>query len=233
MAVSGPEAMTPAWRSAWLPITLGIAAVGVLAGAFMLSQRVGGEGAPPPPPAFVAPQGSTVTVRDVKQRTGDVLTVIAGDGVELALTVPRGATVERLQEALARDIRVGDTVTVVGIPNEVLSFSIHFVVVMASPIGSEEGTARSEGGFAGHEASPDPRDRPIVGGIVESVSDGGDRVVFKGPDGSATLRLNEAVAARVYRVERVDPAAIREGDRLAADFSGPVVQSLLAMPPGN
>lgn len=231
MAAGQLERPQSPWKSAWVAAVVVAVAGGLLASVVALSQRVGGSSAPAQPPAFATPVVSTVTAVNVKQRSGDSLTVVDRDGHERQITVPATTIVERLSEVPAGDIRPGDSITVAGIPNEVLSFSIRFVVLMAAPAAQVEGIARSPGGFAGHEASLDPNDRPIVGGVVQSVSSGGDVVVFAGPSGPATLRLNEARSARILRLEPVSAPAIKEGDRLAADFSQTPLRAILVTSP--
>lgn len=216
-------------RAYWLPAALAGGVFAVLLGIVILSQRTGDDGAPPQPPAFTGLPSSPLTVMDVKQRASDVLT-LTGPGGEVSFAIPDGASIERLRAVEASDIAVGDTINVVGIPNEVLSFSIHFVFVMANPAETVDSAARSTGGFAGHEATLDPADRPIISGVVESVAEDGNLVTFRGPGGPATLRLNEAEPARLYRLERVDASSIVEGDRIAAAFGSAVVSALLVMP---
>jgi hypothetical protein len=223
---AGPRAAS--LRGAWLPLAVLAVIVASLVAVVALSQTVGGSDAPPEPPAFAGVPPSPLTVMDVKQRDGDVLTLVR-DGVETAFTVPPEALIERLQPIDAGDIREGDTLTVIGIPNEVLSFSIHFIVVVDGPTQTVDGVARSAGGFAGHEASGDRADRPVIGGVVESAR--GDEVVVAGPDGPVTVELNEAEPARLFRVQEVEVEAIQDGDRVAANFAAPTIGAILVMPP--
>lgn len=217
-------------RRAWLPVVLVLAVFATLVAVIVLSQRVGDSGEPPEPPPFAGLQPVAITVMDVRARSSDVLTLVDQRGLEIAFTVDSAAAVERLRPVEATDIEVDDTINIVGIPNEVLSFSIHFIVVMAAPASSRNGVAYSEAGFAGHEAALDRADRPVLSGVVETIAASGDLVTLTGPDGPMTLRLNESEPARIYRLESVDAATIAEGDRLAANFAATPIDALLVMP---
>jgi hypothetical protein len=74
-----------------------------------------------------------------------------------------------------------------------------------------DGVARSPGGFAGHEASRDPAERPVLGGVVERLD--GNQATLRTPGGNVTLDLS--ATAPLLRLEAAAPDAIHEGDRIA------------------
>jgi len=220
-------------RPLLLPTSVVAGAFLLLGGVILLSQRATDGDLPPEPPVFSGLPASPLTVMDVKQRAGNSLTLVSPTGAEVAFAVPDQAVIERLAPVDASEIAIGDTINVIGIPNEVLSFSIHLVVLLEEPATSVDGHALSAGGFAGHEAALDRADRPIISGVVEAIAEEGDLVTLATEGGEATLRLNEAEPARVHRLELADADAIAEGDRVAAEFDAAAVASLLVMPAGD
>ena len=242
-------------------MTLGCA-LAVLAagtGVIFLSQKVGGSDEPPKAKAFVAPLKSSFTALDVKSRDGGRLTLIEQKGetaVQRELILTDAVKIERLSRITPADLKVGDWVTLIGIPNEVKSFAIHSVVVLPAGAGERvDGAARSAGGFLGYEASRNANDRPLLGGTVEGVDQtpcpapgaaapGGvpgqgapaqtseapvcGDIRLKVPTGSATVHIEPG--GRFYRLETVTGADVKEGDRLAGNFGSGPPATLLVLP---
>ena len=219
-------------RGLALPVACLVAIVGVGGVVIGLSQTVGGSDERPPPPAFTGPAAAVITVLDVKQRNGDKLTLIKQIGetaTQQEFVVTPGLAVERLRPITAADVQPGDWVTVIGIPDDVKNFSIQALIVFpAGATTSADGVARSKGGFLGHETARDPNARPIVGGVVERVT--GKDIVLKGPDGSITVQFGPEAKARAYRLEAATPADVKEGDRMAAAYTGTTATSVLLLP---
>ena len=222
-------------RSRGTAVTAAALAVVLILGVVLivLSQAVGGSDEPPKAPPFAGAPPSPTSALDVKQRDGARLTLIRQKGEtteQQDLTLPESTMVERLRPIAPEDVRPGDWVTVFGIHNDVKNFAIHSVVVIPSPAdGRVDGLARSAAGFFGHEASRDRSDRPIFGGIVESVN--GKDLKLKVPTGTATVHIERG--ARFYRLEPSSAADIREGDRIAGTFTGSVPAAVLVIPNGG
>lgn len=201
---------------AWLPPLLVIAGI-VVAGiaVILLARRAGAPDVPPEPPAFQPPAPARpVTALDVQQAGDGRLTL--SDGSRDVKLKP-DARVETLLPTTAGDVRTGDWLVVVGIPNEVRNFSIRSIVLIDNPESPDaEGVVRSQGGFAGHEASRDQSERPLLGGRVTAVS--GTEVTIEGPAGPIAVDLTER--APLYRLSQGNATAIREGDRIAHGTGG-------------
>jgi hypothetical protein len=197
-----------------LPVVLALALVGVALAVVMLAHR-GRDREPPRPGAFTPPgPARPVTVLDVQQVRGGVLTLGGPSGsVEAALRPD--VTVSVLRPAALDDIRPGDWVTLAGIPNEVLNFAIRQVVIIPADLAAvpdAEGVPRLAGdGFGGYEANRDTRERPLLSGRVERIE--GGTVTFTGRAGTMTLEVGPG--SPVQRLTRGAAADIRAGDRLA------------------
>lgn len=196
---------------AWLPPVLLLAAiVAIFAGVILLARRAAEPDVPPEPAAFQPPAPAhAVTALDVQQASGGRL--VLSDGSRDVAFAP-GVQVELLRPASAAEIRPGDWLVAIGIPNEVRNFSIRSLVLIADPSAPDgEGVVRSPGGFAGHEASRDSSERPLLGGVVEVVE--GQEVTLRGPTGPITVTLTTNAPLR--RLEAGRPEDVREGDRIA------------------
>jgi hypothetical protein len=214
----------------WLPPVLLLTAIAAaFAAVLVLARRAAEPDVPPEPSAFQPPTPARpVTAVDVQQATGGRFAL--SDGTRDA-SFAGGARIEVLRPATAADIRPGDWLTVVGIPNEVRNFSIRSLVLIGDPSAADaEGVVRSAGGFAGHEASRDQSERPLLGGVVESVD--GAQVVLRGPSGPVTVTFTPAAPLRRLDQGRADE--VREGDRIAfieADTLGDA-RAVLVLPGG-
>ena len=216
---------------AWLPL---MALLLLIAGAFatvlLLSRRAAAPDVPPEPPAFQPPGAARpISVHDVQQVVAGRLTLSDGSrDVPLAADV----RVEVLRPTPPEEVRIGDWLAVIGIANEVRNFSIRSLVLI--PGGGPpdaEGVVRSPGGFAGHEASRDQAERPLLGGVV-TASDG-RTVTLQGPTGS--VRIDLAPNAPLRRLAEGRPDEVREGDRIAFVGSGRVgdARAVLVLPGGG
>lgn len=195
----------------WLPLAIaGLLLLAGIGAVLVLAQRSGRSDLPPEPGPLVAPlPAHPVVALDVQQSAGGRLTLSDGSR---DVAPPSGSAVEFLRPIAASGVRPGDWLTVIGIPNEVRNFSIRSIVVLASPAPPDtDGVRRSPGGFAGHEASRDGSERPLLGGIVERVD--GEQVTLAGPAGPIAVTLGPR--APLYRLESGDASAIQEGDRIA------------------
>jgi hypothetical protein len=202
----------------WLiPVVLGVALASAVVFVIVLAQRASNPDAPPEPGPFVAPTPAERTaVFDVEGIDGGTLTVSGGaadgrkSGVELNL--PPDGRADVIETATASDIKPGDWITVIGVPNEVKNFSIRSLLVL--PMGSAVGPdqiARSRGGFTGAEVSRDQKERPILSGVVESIE--GNTITLRTNTGAMTITLTPTAPLRLMRVGGVQE--IRAGDRVA------------------
>ena len=154
---------------------------------------------------------------------------------------------EVLQRITPAVVKVGDWVTIIGIPNAVRSFSIRSVVVF--PAGSkpgEEGIVRSEGQFAGHEAAQDPLEKPVFGGTVLSIGsrDGTTEtarglrpatytvVTVQGLAGTFTLDLQNETTFALSRLVAGQASDVKDGDRVAFVPTDGVPAAVLVLPGG-
>ena len=200
----------------WLvPLTFAVLLAAAITAVIILAGRAAAPDVPSEPGAFESPAPARpVVVLDVQQVTNGRLTLSDGSR-DLALDP--NVRVEALRAETADGIRAGDWLTVVGVSNEVRTFSIRALVLFsAGGAVDAEGIFRSPAGFAGHETALDQIERPLLGGIVERVE--ADHVVFTGPSGPVTVRLTPG--APLLRLMPAQPSDIREGDRIAYHTSG-------------
>ncbi|MFN0146102.1 MAG: hypothetical protein ACKVT1_06295 [Dehalococcoidia bacterium] len=207
----------------------------------------------------MAPLKPAYIALDVKSRDGTRLTLTEQRGetaVQQDLLLTETTRVERLRPITPDEVKAGDWVTLIGIPNEVKSFAIHTVVVVPGAGGEQvDGAMRSPAGFLGHEVSRNPNDRPLLGGIIQGVQGKpcpAPTGVGQGPGpgqpeaatptqvpecsdiqltvstGSATVHI--MTGARFYRLESVAVDDVKEGDRIAGVFSGPPPAAVLVLP---
>ena len=215
---------------AWLPpavllLTIAATFLAVLA----LARRAAAPDVPPQPPAFQPPSPVLpVSAHDVQQVAGGRVTL--SDGSREVALAP-AVRVEVLRPATPDQIQRGDWLAVIGIPNEVRNFAIRSLVVIGGGgTADREGVVRSPGGFAGHEASRDQAERPLLGGVVTAAD--GRSVTLQGPSGMVTVDL--ASGAPLRRLVEAGADEIREGDRVAYAGSGAIgdARSLLVLPGG-
>lgn len=219
-------------RAMWIPLVGGLALLGILLGVVVLSQSVGTDDIPPAAPPFQAPPVNPISSADVKLVDGPRLVIVrqtrAGTE-EQELTVPAAARIERLQRIEPAGIRVGDWLTVIGVPNDVKYFSAQaLIVIPGGGVPSTGGVVRSPAGFAGYESSRDPRTRAIIGGPVTAVD--GIVVRLQGPTGEIRVTAGPEAPARLYRIEPASAEDIAEGDRIAGAFDADTLDAVLLFP---
>jgi hypothetical protein len=177
------------------PVALGVVLLAAAVAAIVLATR-GREDGPPDVGAFTPPvPAHPASAQDVQQVRGGVLT-LAGAAGPVDVAAP------------------GDWVTLVGISNEVLNFTIRHVLIIPAGAGAvpdADGIARLPFGLAGHEATRDPRERPILSGKVEAVSSRELTITVNG----RTATVEASTSGIVRRLAPADLSAIREGDRVA------------------
>lgn len=216
----------PAWLAPAVLLALVIVA---FTSVLLLARRAAAPDVPPEPPAFRAPSPARpITSLDVQQAAGGRLTLSDGSrDAQLA----QGARVEVLRPAQPTEVHTGDWLAVIGVPNEVRNFSIRSLVLLADPSTPDaEGVVRSPGGFAGHEASRDQSERPLLGGVVSSFD--GRRITVQGPAGPLAVDLSPNAPLR--RLVEGRPDQIAEGDRIAFPAGNPIsdARGVLVLPGG-
>jgi hypothetical protein len=220
MAIARIERWRP--RASWVvPLGFGVVVLGTLIAVVVLSQHVGKSVSRPAAAPFVLPADTSGIVRlDVKQAGGGRLTLAAppvkgqaappdheltpGASTRIELLTPIGGVGE---------IKQGEWVSVIGIPNEVRNFSIHSVVVL--PAGGQLGAdhvMRSAGGFGGNEAAPGGKEQVIVGGPLERID--GLLLTLTYPAGPVQVQITDR--SPLFRLEAGTVDQVREGDSVAA-----------------
>ncbi len=216
-----------------LPALILLVFIGAGVGLVVLSQSVGGSDAPPAAPPFVTPAASNVSALDVKQRDGDVLTLIrqkAEATDERKLTLTPGIRIERLTPINTADIQAGQWLAAVGIPNQVKNFAVRaLVVIPGGGTPASDGFVRSAGGFVGHESSQSQDDRPILGGIVERVE--GSTIFLTTIAGPVQVRAEAGTP--IFRLEPGTADDVGEGARLAGIFAEADPVALLVQRPAG
>ncbi|MBI5947338.1 MAG: hypothetical protein HY875_04290 [Chloroflexi bacterium] len=206
----------------WLvPLVVGVLVLAGVIAVVVLAQQAGTSDAPPEPGAFVPPAAIGQTVAfDVQQAQSGKLNLASPSGPQAArfkasvrdLALPDSTPVEVLTSSKLTDVRPGDWVTVFGVFNEVRNFAIRSVVVIRDPGKPlDDGFVRSPAGFLGDEAAKDQAERPILGGLVESVGD--KSLVITGATGAVTITLS--ATPPLYRLVAANMGAIVEGGRAA------------------
>ncbi len=200
-----------------LPVPLPLLLIGVLllAGvAAVLALTAGSRDRQPPRAApFVPPPSAARAVaRDVQQATAGAI-VLGSEAGSVTGAIAASAPVYAVRPARPADVRTGDWVTVVGVPNEVLNFAIRRVVVIPAelaPAPDSDGVPRL-GGLAGYETSRDPRERPVIAGRVTATTAGSITISSR----ERTMTVEVSAPGPLRRIERVAAGDVREGDRLA------------------
>lgn len=222
------------WRNALLPVGV-VVAVGLAAGAAIyLSNSVAGDDQPDEAPPFVTPARSVFVTFDIKQREGDTLTLTPGSkdqGAERTLAITSATRIERLELIAITDVKAGDIIVVVGVPNDYKNFAIHSVVVLAPEMAATTagGFPRTPGGFTGFESTRVLADRPIITARVERVE--GKTIIAR--DGAGEVKLKVEPALRLFRLRPATASELVEGDRLAGDFTAAQPAALLSRPAGT
>ncbi|GBD22406.1 hypothetical protein HRbin29_00036 [bacterium HR29] len=124
----------------------------------------------------------------------------------------RGAEIARAVPQRIADLRPGEAIVVIGVPNEVRNFAILLIAVTAGRA-RDGGPPRVFADFSGHEALG-TNAAPVAWGTIASVE--GERVVVEGPGGEAELTIGEG--APLVRFAPADWRDLAPGDRVAATF---------------
>lgn len=169
-------------RRAIVPLAIfGVLLVLVVA-VLVLANRSGDTGLPPVPAEFEAPApAEPMFVGTVRQASDGELSF----GEDEDFAIPDGAEIELLRPASLDDIAEGDVVTAVGVPNDVRSFVVRYIVVFPGATFETGEFPRTAGGFRGHEPGPDGNEVPALAGQVTGVEEGA--ILLN--DGNGELRL--------------------------------------------
>ncbi len=221
----------------WLApaVLVGVTLV-ALGAVVVLSQRVGNEHLRPEPPPF-SYQPTPATVRMTVKQAGAGRLSLVGDAPKGEAAPPAheivpsaGTRIELLRHIDVATVMVGEWMAVIGVPNEVRSFSMHALVLLPEASTADaDGVARSPGGFAGNEAGDNPGDRVVLSGPVEAVN--GNTVTVRTSAGPVVVTLTDA--APLYRIESGSVGEVHEGDRvalLASESTSEAPTALLVQP---
>jgi len=209
-----PATHLPPWL---VPAGLAALLVAALVLVVVLASKAAQPDTPPALKEFGAPVGEHPFVAyDVERFAGGALVVSGGVGANkkesAQITPPASVRVEVLELVQPPAYRAGDWITIIGVPNQVKSFAIRAVVLLATPGAPDrDGIARTPAGFAGSEAERDSRERPILGGTVDRTE--GSTVTLKTSSGPIAVELGATAPFRRSRPGTMDD--IREGDRIA------------------
>jgi hypothetical protein len=214
-ATESPESPSRGRLPQWfVPVGLLLVFVALVATILFLAQRASQPDAPPKPGPFQGPVPvEPVAPFDVETANAGALGLQSGASAQaVQVTLAPSIPVEFLEPAAPSTIVPGEVVTVIGIPNEVKSFSIRLVVVFPPDAPFDgDGIARSPSGFAGHESERDQDERPILSGTVASIS--GKTLTLFTPSGPMTLDLEATAPLR--RLETGTGMDVQPADRLA------------------
>jgi hypothetical protein len=222
-------------RDRALPVAALLVFIGLIVAVVVLV-RAGQEPEPPRPRPFAVPAPARpATTLDVQQVHGATLTFATAAGNIDAALRPDTAVVI-LKPASASEAAPCDWVVVSGIANEVLNFTIRRVVIIPAALGAtpgDDGIPRLPSGFDGHEATHDPKERPLLAGQVTAVQ--GQTLTLAGPAGPITLDGGQT--RLLQRMTPATPADLREGDRIAylparPDMPVTDATALLVLPAG-
>jgi hypothetical protein len=232
--------MGPPWL---VPAAFALIVAAAAVAVIVLSQNVGQDNVPALPSPFVYSPPATGLVRASVKQVGDGTLTIGEDAPQGAQAPPprtvrpnASTVIEVLKPAGASDVQAGDWVTVIGISNAVRNFSIHAVVAVPNA----DSAGLSKGQFAGNEASPNPADRVILGGLFtnngKAVTAGTAVAVSRsialfGPSGPLTVDLT--ANPPLYRLTEATLADIHEGDRVAVRGPDDGPQAILVQPAGK
>lgn len=211
-----PPGLTIRSAAAWLSIAAAAVLAVALTAVVVLRGRAGAPSGQDTLAAFTTPSPAHPSIAfDVQQANASALTISpsGGNARPVEVTLPAALAVYRLVPATAMDAAPGDWVTVVGVANEVLNFTIRQEVIIPAALGAApdaDGVPRVAG-LAGNEANRDAQERPIVAGRVERVV--GTRLTLATPSGEMTLECDGR--SPLFRLTAAGSADIHAGDRLA------------------
>ncbi len=198
-----------------IPLPLLLIGALLLAGvAAVLALTISGRDREPPRagPFVPPPSAARAIARDVQQASPSAV-VLGSEAGSVTGAIAASTPVYTVRPARPGDVRVGDWVTVVGVPNEVLNFAIRRVVVIAAdlaPTADGDGVPRL-GGLAGYETSRDPRERPVIAGRVTATTASSITITSR----ERSMTVDVSAPGPLRRIERAAASDVREGDRLA------------------
>lgn len=210
--------------------------VGALVAIVALASAASSSDVPPAPPQFAPPAvPGGVRALDVQSRNGDRVTAVQPSGARTpagpptTVQIASDAKIEVLRAAQPADIKVGDLLTVDGVPNQVKNFAIRWVIIMPPGTTEKDSIARTPAGFTGVEADPSLDDRAILDGKVTAVS--GGNVTFQGAQGPVTLDFaSNSSQLHVLRIEAGSLADVASGARIAGAFATKPASAVLVFP---
>ena len=184
-------------------------------GVYFAANSSGADQSQPTLKPFAGPLSDTPTLAfDVSGVAGGKLSLAAGakgaNTAALDLQPAADLRAEILAPAAAADIRLGDDIVIVGVPNEVRSFAIRLIIIVPAELRQASGEL-SAGGFAGHEAERDQTERVVLRGKITAASATKLSVTSGGAD--VTFDLTPAAPLRKMKVGTT--ADIRSSDRIA------------------
>lgn len=198
-----------------LPLGLAVMVVAGLATVLVLANQAAEPDVPPAAPAFSPPPPLPYAAYDVERNEGGVLRLSGGPGGAFDVAMGGGTEVWLLEPVALADLEAPMVVNVIAIPNEVRNFAIKSVVF--GPAG-DGGTVNDQefipvaAGFAGHEASGDAAEKPVLSGVVRGI-EGNVLNVLQNGGGFATIEIDEG--SPLLMVTQGDVADIRPGYRVA------------------
>lgn len=198
-----------------LPLGLAVMVIAGLATVLVLANQAAEPDAPPAAPAFSPPEPLPYVAYDVERNQAGTLRLSGGPGGAIELNVAAGTDIWLLEPATLADLEAPMVVNVIAIPNEVRNFAIRSVVFGPSGdggsiTGDEFMPVASD--FAGHEASAEPAEKPVMSGIVRSIQ-GNVLNVLQNGGSNATIEIDGSAPLRI--VTPVGVEAIRPGYRVA------------------
>ncbi|HHX38496.1 MAG TPA: hypothetical protein GX715_00895 [Armatimonadetes bacterium] len=197
-----------AWAFAGSVITLGIALTCGVATGQQPPAGPPGQGRPGGARGFVT---GTVVQTDLQHNAVQVNTPQGQRWVQL----PQGVMITKRETIALKDLAVGETITVGGVPAEILADSLE--IVPASPATPGAAAAPGAGAAPGVPAGQGfpGRDRPQVRAMVTGTVAGVNPLVVTGPDGAkVTIITNEQT--KVSRRKQIGVQELVEGEHFAA-----------------
>lgn len=218
------QALPPPARFPWLaPALIFTFVLAALVGVVLFAREAGEPDQPPQPGAFELPPGLPYAAFDVERAESGKLTLTSGNAREATtrdLELGAATRVWLLAPATPAELVPPMVVNVISIPNEVRNYTIKLIAAAPAPanVGFEGTFIPLADGFAGHEASRDAKERPVVSAILESFD--GRKGVTKTAAGPGTLYVDPGAPIRVLR--QGTAGDIQPGDRVALhlDSSG-------------
>ncbi|OAI44471.1 hypothetical protein AYO38_02080 [bacterium SCGC AG-212-C10] len=223
----------PAGKIAWIaPIAVLAALLLVFGAIIVLSRRAAVSDAPAEAGPFQIPAlAHPVDTWDVGDGDSSRLLLARGSGgnsESRELAFAAGMSFEGLVPGALEDVKVGDWLTAIGVPNDVRSFAVkQMVLIPGGGKPDEDGFLRSPGGFTGSEAARSTAEKPFAGGTVEAIN--GTVVTVRGLAGEMQFDILPNAPLRILR--KIATSDIQPGDRIAfAAGANEATMSVLVLP---